>query len=157
MPASGRLPAAHNAVYRLDDGSLRQWRYWDLDIEAFRARWGGEDPVETLRELLGSAVAIHMRSDVPVGTCLSGGIDSSALVCLMARAARGPAPHLFGPLSRSRLQRGKMGDGGACAYRLHVVRQFVPSRPAILSTILPGSPGTRTNRRRDRVFTPSTT
>src|SRR4051794_20556717 len=95
------LEAAHNAVYRLDDGSLRQWRYWDLDIEAFRARWGGEDPVGTLRELLGSAVAIHMRSDVPVGTCLSGGIDSSALVCLMTERRRDP-PHTFSGLYRDR-------------------------------------------------------
>ena len=91
------LEPAHNAVYRLDEGTLRQWRYWDLDIEAFRARWGGKDPVGTLRELLNSAVALHMRSDVPVGTCLSGGIDSSALVCLMTERRPDP-PHTFSGL-----------------------------------------------------------
>src|SRR3712207_8921445 len=37
-----------------------------------------------LRGLLDSAVRLHMRADVPVGTCLSGGIDSSALVCFMS-------------------------------------------------------------------------
>jgi asparagine synthase (glutamine-hydrolysing) len=91
------LEAAHNAVLSLESGAFREWRYWDLDTEAFRARWGRGDPVETLRELLASAVAIHMRSDVPVGTCLSGGIDSSALVCLMARQ-RPDAPHTFSGL-----------------------------------------------------------
>ena len=50
-----------------------------------------------MRELLTSAVAIHMRSDVPVGTCLSGGIDLSALVCLMARQRPDP-PHTFSGL-----------------------------------------------------------
>lgn len=95
------LEAAHNAVYLFNDASLRQWRYWDLDIEAFRARWGGDDPVGTLRELLSSAVAIHMRSDVPVGTCLSGGIDSSALVCLMAGQRVDP-PYTFSGLYRDR-------------------------------------------------------
>jgi asparagine synthase (glutamine-hydrolysing) len=91
------LEAAHNAVYRLDDGTLRCWCYWVVDADTFRARWGGADPVETLRELLTSAVSIHMRSDVPIGTCLSGGVDSSALVCLMTRQRSDP-PHTFSGL-----------------------------------------------------------
>ena len=93
------LEPAHNALFRLADGGFQRWRYWDLDVAAFRAQWGGGDPVETLRGLLTSAVALHMRSDVPVGTCLSGGIDSSALVCLMARQRPDP-PHAFSGLYR---------------------------------------------------------
>jgi asparagine synthase (glutamine-hydrolysing) len=40
---------------------------------------------ERFRALLTESVGIHLRSDVPVGSCLSGGLDSSSIVCLMAQ------------------------------------------------------------------------
>lgn len=84
------LRQAHNAVYDLGSGDFSLQRYWDLDIEAFRKRWISDDPVEALMNLLDSAVRLHMRSDVPVGTCLSGGVDSSTIVGLMSRLRSDP-------------------------------------------------------------------
>jgi asparagine synthase (glutamine-hydrolysing) len=84
------LMPGHNAVYRLDQGDLTFQRYWTIEPEQFAESWRGQDPVEYLRELLHSSVKLHMRSDVPVGTCLSGGIDSSAIVCLMSQMRRDP-------------------------------------------------------------------
>jgi asparagine synthase (glutamine-hydrolysing) len=75
---------------RLD---LRRWRLGDrLPVR----RWYGiidpgtldldePDSAERFTDLLARSVHIHLRSDVPVGTCLSGGLDSSSIVCLMAR------------------------------------------------------------------------
>jgi asparagine synthase (glutamine-hydrolysing) len=43
------------------------------------------EAAERFRELLQTSMRLHLRSDVPVGSCLSGGLDSSSIVCLMAR------------------------------------------------------------------------
>lgn len=80
-----QLLPGHNLHLDLTNGRLSTEQYWTVDPEQFRDKWVGTDPVEDLRALLNSSVDIHMRADVPVGTCLSGGIDSSALVGLMAK------------------------------------------------------------------------
>lgn len=59
--------------------------YWDLEYAPNHRRHPQETAAE-LRELLLDAVRIHMRSDVPVGVFLSGGLDSSATVALLAEA-----------------------------------------------------------------------
>jgi len=75
------FPAASYGVYSLDSGSLEIKPYWKPDVELFKKKWiDGRDPVATLRELFDDAVKIRLRADVEVGTCLSGGLDSSAIV-----------------------------------------------------------------------------
>jgi asparagine synthase (glutamine-hydrolysing) len=53
--------------------------YWDLKPRECEIE---DDFKERFYELLEDSIRRHMRSDVPVGTCLSGGIDSSSIVCL---------------------------------------------------------------------------
>ncbi len=43
------------------------------------------DAAARFRDLLTDSVRVHLRADVPIGSCLSGGLDSSAIVCLMAQ------------------------------------------------------------------------
>jgi asparagine synthase (glutamine-hydrolysing) len=65
------------------DGQWRQWSYWSLP--AADPEPAPVAPEEKLAELLEDAVRIRLRSDVPVGVCLSGGLDSTAVICAMAR------------------------------------------------------------------------
>ena len=61
-------------------------RYWALPPEGY----DGEPPTRAApssASRFASAVRVHARSDVPVGTCLSGGLDSSSIVCVADRAA----------------------------------------------------------------------
>jgi asparagine synthase (glutamine-hydrolysing) len=77
-----RLPSAHSLV--LDEHGLRLSRYWALEPRDEP----GEDATEEVRELFLDSVRLRLRSDVPVGTCLSGGIDSSAIVCAVDHLLR---------------------------------------------------------------------
>lgn len=57
-------------------------RWWTPSIEE-RPGWKFPDAVEQVREQFIQNIRLHLRSDVPVGAALSGGIDSSAVVCAM--------------------------------------------------------------------------
>ena len=67
----------------VENGGFRVWRYWDVhyDIDhGLRI----DDVVGRLRELIDDSVAVHLRSDVPVGAYVSGGVDSSLVSILAA-------------------------------------------------------------------------
>ncbi|MFG1828453.1 N-acetylglutaminylglutamine amidotransferase [Micromonospora chersina] len=80
-----KLPPATVRVYE-PDGSSRDRVYWDPSFTraAERAGWSERDWQDALLESLTTAVRRRMVADVPVGVLLSGGLDSSLVVALLA-------------------------------------------------------------------------
>jgi len=85
-----RLPARSFLLYRPGTGSLEISAYWD--IEAGYTQSIKEGPaMDQFSELLHTSVQRRLRSDVAVGTSLSGGLDSSAVVAMILRQSDPPA------------------------------------------------------------------
>jgi asparagine synthase (glutamine-hydrolysing) len=77
-----RLQPATHATIPIDRpvSEPRPERYWSFPTDRFRGSRAAA--AREFKERLAESVRVHLRSDVPVGTCLSGGLDSSAIVCL---------------------------------------------------------------------------
>jgi asparagine synthase (glutamine-hydrolysing) len=78
------LPPGNRLVVR--DGAARTERYWDFHFESADDRASDREYEEELDRLLQQAVERQLVSDRPVGTYLSGGMDSGSLTALAARA-----------------------------------------------------------------------
>ena len=82
-----KLPAGH--WMELKNGKLEVKQYWDISFSGETSETE-EEITATLLESLDKSVRSRMISDVPLGAFLSGGVDSSAIVGLMANAAKEP-------------------------------------------------------------------
>jgi asparagine synthase (glutamine-hydrolysing) len=138
-----RLPPAHNLLVRLDADLVldprRYWRYPPQDGQVSEA-----EAAAALRGLLEDSVRLHARSDVPVGTCLSGGLDSSSIVCLAEQLrAGGQVPRYthsaFGyvpqdeAFSEHRHMQSVVDRTGARLFRVEPpVERFVEALPGIV-------------------------
>jgi asparagine synthase (glutamine-hydrolysing) len=81
-----KLPGGCSLEFDLERRQLKTWRYWEFKLEPVPAPGGNERQLgEQLRDLLATAVRRRLIADVPIGTFLSGGIDSSAVTVLASR------------------------------------------------------------------------
>lgn len=90
-PGIRKLPPAHYLL--LDRDGLKIERYWDYRHIEPRHDWANrseDDLLDELDEIVTRCVLLRMISDVPLGAFLSGGIDSSLVVAVMARHANRP-------------------------------------------------------------------
>jgi len=81
------LMPSHSFTYTFKNRDFKKWRYYELPNSSISHQFNSKtesEIVEELRVLLLNSVRLRLRSDVPVGACLSGGIDSSSIVGMMS-------------------------------------------------------------------------
>lgn len=81
-----KLAPGHTLTFKNNDVWVRN--YWDVELKTNGAELG--ELKESLRDLLQDAVKLRLMSDVPLGAFLSGGVDSSTIVALMAQVMDQP-------------------------------------------------------------------
>jgi asparagine synthase (glutamine-hydrolysing) len=72
----------------VEGGGVRVWRYWDVRYE-IDFDHSPQYFDRRLDELVAESVGLHLRSDVPVGAYVSGGLDSSLIAILAGKSGRG--------------------------------------------------------------------
>ena len=88
-----QLLGGERAVVRVrePDAKVEVHRWYELSPDRFDGTL--DEAADRFRSLLTDSVALRLRADVPVGSCLSGGLDSSAIVCLGRRALEAQGEH----------------------------------------------------------------
>ena len=77
-----KLPAASFLSYKAGEEDLFIEKYWDIDITNINEKISDRDALEKFTNLFNTSVKRRLRSDVAIGTSLSGGLDSSSIVAI---------------------------------------------------------------------------
>ena len=82
-----KLPAASFLSIKMHGGlSPEKGRYWDIDATMVDKTVSDDEAIDQFRELFATSVRRRLRSDVPLGTSLSGGLDSSSVAAIICRS-----------------------------------------------------------------------
>ena len=86
----------HNLIYNIRSGTLETTPYFHLNdvVSLNNESLSDAQLIEKVSDVFNNAVRLRMRSDVEVGTCLSGGIDSSAIAVTIGSLSKNPL-HCF--------------------------------------------------------------
>ncbi|MEP7373725.1 MAG: asparagine synthase (glutamine-hydrolyzing) [Chitinophagaceae bacterium] len=79
-----KLPPASRLYYKPSTGELTIEKYWDIDTNSRNKKISDTEAIEQFQNLFATSVKRRLRSDVSLGTSLSGGLDSSSIVAAIS-------------------------------------------------------------------------
>ncbi len=131
-----KLPAGHFLLIERGRAVPQPVQWWDIDFSN-RARGSTRDLTAELVERMREGVRSRMVADVPLGAFLSGGVDSSAVVALMAEASRAPVQTCT--IGFEEAGHDERGPAGLVAKRFatdHAVRTVASDDFALIDTLV---------------------
>ena len=88
-----RLPGGFNLIYDLTSHRYEASQWYDPEKNSPILKIDCNEAREKFQELFTDSVRLRLRSDVKVGSCLSGGLDSSSIVCTVNDILRQSQAH----------------------------------------------------------------
>lgn len=125
-----KLPGGHNLIYDLENHQIEVTGYFELtpDEEISKASFG--ENLERFKDLFEDAVSIRMRSDVTVGTCLSGGLDSSSIAAMASKFFSGTWKQRFSAITASSTEADNDESQFAETVVSHLGLDWIRTRPS---------------------------
>ncbi len=115
-----------------EEGGIRRRRYWDLEMKA-SFQGTRREAEEEFRRLLKDACRIRLRSDVPLGLFLSGGVDSSGIVAAVRSIHEGPIQTFSVSFTESSFSEAKWA--AAVARQYGTEHHEIPVTPEVLADL----------------------
>jgi len=88
-----KLEQSHNLIYNLKDNTYKIYKFYSIDFKENNLSL--EESIEDYKKELERAIDYRLRSDVKVGTCLSGGLDSSSVAAIASKKYRKNSDNKF--------------------------------------------------------------
>ena len=90
-----KLKPSHNLIYSYTSNTFTKERYYQISLNASFEKMSSDEAIERYMHLLEDAIKLRLRADVAVGTCLSGGLDSSTIAAIAAPLYQSTAGRAF--------------------------------------------------------------